>query len=70
MRFADFIIDTYAGILSSDRVYIMEQVTAFYQFLKSKQENLIGSEFISPELKSGFINSENDVTPRRYQFVI
>ena len=59
MRFADFIIETYAGILSSDETFIMEQTTPFYHHLKAKYENLTGSEFLGPEFKSGYINSEN-----------
>lgn len=58
-RYADFIVDTYAGILSSDIIYIMEQTTPFYRHLRSKYKNIIGSEFISPKLASGYINPEN-----------
>lgn len=42
----------------NDNTYITEQVTPFYQFLDTKINNLIGSEFIDASFDSGYINEE------------
>ena len=43
---------------ASDKVYVTEQVTAFYQFLKNKIDNLIGSEYIDSMHGSGYRNKQ------------
>ena len=58
MRFALMIIDTLGRILKDDKVYIMEQVTPLFKYLKNKYPNLIGSEYFDENTVSGTINSE------------
>ena len=36
---------------NSDQIYITEQASHFYSFLKQRVQNLIGSEYIDPSLK-------------------
>ncbi|MBL4674044.1 MAG: class I SAM-dependent methyltransferase [Arenicella sp.] len=43
---------------SSDQVYLTEQVTPFYHFLKNKIENLVGSEYINSEHPGGYSNPQ------------
>lgn len=56
MRFSVTVIDVFSDIRSNDLIYIMEQVTPFYEFLKLKYKNLVGSEFIRSDLPSGFVS--------------
>lgn len=56
LRYSDMIIDMIGNVYSEDKIYIMEQVTYFYTYLKSKHNNLVGSEFIGSEFNSGYIN--------------
>ena len=56
MRFALMIIDTLGRILKNDKVYIMEQVTPLFKYLKNKYPNLIGSEYIDANTVSGTKN--------------
>jgi len=46
MRAAVHMVDHMFDSLWDDKVYIMEQTTAVYRFLKKKYRNLIGSEFL------------------------
>lgn len=43
-------------LYQTDKIYLSEQVTPFFKFLKSKYPSLIGSEFISQETKPGKVN--------------
>ena len=56
-RYSLMILEMYLGISRNDKVYIMEQVTCLYLYLKKKYPNLIGSEYINDSLNSGDKNS-------------
>jgi SAM-dependent methyltransferase len=51
-------IDFELGIRDFHQIYISEQVTPLYQFLKPKYPELIGSEYLGPNLKSGELDNE------------
>lgn len=53
MRFSAAIVDFLGQALSTDRLYIMEQTTRLYRYLKERHPNLIGSEFVDSSLQSG-----------------
>ena len=53
MRFSAAIVDFLGQALSTDALYIMEQTTRLYRYLKERHPNLIGSEFVDSSLQSG-----------------
>jgi len=56
MRFSAAIIDLLGQALSTDAMYIMEQTTRLYTYLKERHPNLIGSEFVDPNQASGWVS--------------
>jgi hypothetical protein len=42
-----------ASLYPEDKIYISEQVTPFYQFIKEKYKNVVGSEFLGDKIKFG-----------------
>lgn len=43
---------------SNSTIYLSEQTTQFYQFLKLRFPNVVGSEYLDPALPGGTINEE------------
>ena len=41
---------------TNNLIYLSEQVTPLYRYLKKKYKNLIGSEYLATNLNSGFVN--------------
>ena len=56
-RYSLMILEMYLGISRNDKIYIMEQVTPLFPYLKNKYPNLIGSEYINDSFNSGDKNS-------------
>lgn len=56
MRFSIHLIDSFLNLNSNSKIYLMEQVTATYRFLKNSYENLIGSEFLGSSVSFGSVN--------------
>ena len=42
----------------NSKIYIAEQLTPLYTYLKKKYSNLIGSEFLGTNIKPGFVNDK------------
>ena len=56
MRFSAAILDLLGQALSTDAIYIMEQTTRLYTYLKERHPYLIGSEFVDPNQASGWVS--------------
>ena len=53
VRASVHIMDTECAPYASDSIYIMEQKTSTYQFLKKQYPQLIGSEYLGDDVESG-----------------
>lgn len=51
------LIDSYLKLGPDSSVYLTEQVTPLYEYLRRKHSNLTGSEFVSAKLASGTIDA-------------
>jgi SAM-dependent methyltransferase len=56
MRAAIHVYDLFSNTDETSNVYIMEQTTFLYKYLKEKQQNLIGSEFLGSAVPLGSVN--------------
>lgn len=56
MRAAIHFYDLYSNTNEASNVYIMEQTTLLYRYLKERQLNLIGSEFLGSAVPLGSVN--------------
>ena len=56
-RYSLMILEMFLRISRNDKVYLMEQVTPLFPYLKKKYPNLIGSEYINDSFNSGEKNS-------------
>ena len=54
IHFIDFEID----LDSNSNIYIAEQVTPLYQYLKKKYSHLTGSEYLGPDARPGSVNEK------------
>ena len=52
-------IDAELGLRPSDAIYIAEQVTPLYTYLKKKFPGLIGSEYLGEGVAPGFVNEKD-----------
>ncbi|MCD6011427.1 MAG: Methyltransferase type 11 [Flavipsychrobacter sp.] len=59
IRAAVHYIDFELNAQPESKIYIAEQLTPLYKFLKKKFPNLIGSEYLGPLCEPGFISSKN-----------
>ncbi|HVU16370.1 MAG TPA: class I SAM-dependent methyltransferase [Candidatus Didemnitutus sp.] len=57
MRASVHVIDAQLGLRAGDAVYLTEQTTPLYQFLRAKFSRLIGSEYLEPSLAPGWIDA-------------
>jgi SAM-dependent methyltransferase len=71
MRFSIHLIDSLLNLNSGSKIYIMEQVTPMYSFLKNSYVNLIGSEYLGDSVPLGSVNQSNirneDVTSLTFE---
>lgn len=56
LRACVHLLDVELAPYEDDRIFISEQVTPLYQFLKPKYRNLLGSEFLGFDKVSGSVN--------------
>lgn len=56
MRAAIWFFDVFSNVYSNSHIYIMEQTTPVYKYLKEKYINLIGSEYLGENFPHGGIN--------------
>jgi hypothetical protein len=64
------LFETECDPLSDDVIYLMEQTTPTYHYLASKYKNLIGSEYVGDEIKSGTMKKglrHKDVTALSFE---
>lgn len=54
VHFIDFELD----LVPQSKIYIAEQLTPLYVYLNNKYPNLIGSEYLGPSFRSGFVNEQ------------
>lgn len=57
-RYSTMIIDLYGNVGSNSKIYLMEQKTPLYKYLKKKYVNLIGSEYFGDTLPLGSCNDK------------
>lgn len=53
------LVDFELGLRPYHKIYIAEQVTPLYTYLKNKFPELIGSEFLGDDKAPGFVNEQN-----------
>lgn len=58
MRAAIHVIEARIALQTDAAMWLMEQVTPLYALMKSRYVNLVGSEFVSPELQSGLVGKD------------
>lgn len=56
LRASVHFMDFELNLNENSNIYIAEQLTPLYGYLKNKYANLIGSEYLGPEFQSGHIN--------------
>lgn len=54
----DFLVENHLGGKKNIKIYLTEQKTPFYNFIKNRYSNVVGSEYLNPEFKSGVVNQE------------
>jgi SAM-dependent methyltransferase len=52
------VMDSVLGLYDSDEVYISEQVTPIYEYLSSRYSNIVGSEYLGPDAKPGYVSED------------
>jgi hypothetical protein len=57
-RAAIHIFDIFSNTFYKDNIYIMEQTTPLYNYMKSKYYSLIGSEYLNNETPLGEVNAK------------
>ena len=58
------------NLISIDECYIAEQVTPFYKVLKSIIPNIVGSEFLGEDIKSGYIANSIIINSTVYKNIL
>jgi len=57
-RFSQMAIDIFGNVSSESNIYLMEQTTSLYKFLKKNYDSLTGSEFLDKQCKLGSYNKD------------